>query len=217
MKLIVLMLATLMGVCAALAQNNVIPRAIDPATMNPTQLSVLSVLKTALSGVSLPPAPTASNAPDPEWFTSLPADIKSLLPVLYPATAIAVEATPTPSSSSIEFGVATAPSLTLSPSPTPLSNEFGVATAPSLTLSDVLTANATSTAAVTITKSLQHAPGVTGTGDLGPTSNGTLTAHAPSASHTTSTVSGGASIKDEMKMLVAVMWIGATAGFCLFA
>ncbi|KAI4661750.1 uncharacterized protein J4E78_004539 [Alternaria triticimaculans] len=66
---------------------NLQDRAIDPATMNPTLLSVLSVLKTAM--------PTGPNAPmptgdmEPNWYQKLPGDVKSLLPELYPAAAVA--------------------------------------------------------------------------------------------------------------------------------
>ncbi|KAI4701446.1 hypothetical protein J4E81_003186 [Alternaria sp. BMP 2799] len=76
------------GVLASAIQlPNLQDRAIDPATMNPTLLSVLSVLKTAM--------PTGPNAPmptgdmEPNWYQKLPGDVKSLLPELYPAAAVA--------------------------------------------------------------------------------------------------------------------------------
>ncbi|KAI4946749.1 hypothetical protein J4E91_006921 [Alternaria rosae] len=70
---------------SAINYANLQDRAIDPATMNPTLLSVLSVLKTAM--------PTGPNAPmptgdlEPNWYQQLPGDVKSLLPELYPAAA----------------------------------------------------------------------------------------------------------------------------------
>ncbi|EUC36019.1 hypothetical protein COCVIDRAFT_65945, partial [Bipolaris victoriae FI3] len=64
--------------------NMLLDRAIDPADMNPTQLSILSVLKTAIpSGTSIP-MPTGTSEPD--WYKNLPDDVKSLLPQFYPAT-----------------------------------------------------------------------------------------------------------------------------------
>lgn len=59
-------------------------RAIDPTTMDPVRLSVLSVLRTAIPSGSDFPKPT--DGAEPEWWQKLPADVKSLLPVLYPAT-----------------------------------------------------------------------------------------------------------------------------------
>lgn len=57
-------------------------RSIDPQTMDPTRLSILSVLKTAMpSGVDVA-EPTGSV--EPEWYKDLPENIKSLLPILYP-------------------------------------------------------------------------------------------------------------------------------------
>lgn len=168
MKLLLILPALTASVYASLAQNELLGRAIDPANMNPTQLSVLSVLKTALASVSLPSTPLPSDAPEPEWFAKLPKDVKSLLPEFYPATPVvsvaAVDATPT-----AEF------------------------------------------------TALSHAPSITGTGSLFPSVNGTLTTGAPSASATTSAVSGGVRNTVGTEALAAVMWFAVGAGFCLFA
>jgi hypothetical protein len=64
--------------------EDLVPRDIDPKTMDPTRLSVLSVLRTAIPSGSDFPKPTGDFEPD--WYKNLPADVKSLLPSLYPAT-----------------------------------------------------------------------------------------------------------------------------------
>lgn len=80
--------------------ENLVAREIDPKTMDPTRLSVLSVLKTAIPSGSDFPLPTGGF--EPEWFSKLPADVKSLLPSLYPAEA------PVSSSSSAILSASTA-------------------------------------------------------------------------------------------------------------
>ncbi|KAI4915493.1 hypothetical protein J4E90_003938 [Alternaria incomplexa] len=72
---------------SAIQFPNLQDRAIDPATMNPTLLSVLSVLKTAMPAGPNAPMPTGDLEPD--WYQKLPGDVKSLLPELYPAAAVA--------------------------------------------------------------------------------------------------------------------------------
>jgi hypothetical protein len=64
--------------------EDLVPRDIDPKTMDPTRLSVLSVLRTAIPSGTDFPKPTGDFEPD--WYKNLPADVKSLLPSLYPAT-----------------------------------------------------------------------------------------------------------------------------------
>ncbi|KAH9879163.1 hypothetical protein J1614_002600 [Plenodomus biglobosus] len=232
MKLILILTALIASVYAALAQNELVGREIDPATMNPTKLSVLSVLKTALASVSLPPAPFASGAPEPEWFAKLPEDVKSLLPELYPVTAVAavaaVDATPTAESTGLSVSTTseaatasvTAPLIVPATASETMDVESRPVTA-SLPVSVVLN-NSTFTSAtfamsdITLTKSLQHASSVTGTGSLSPSSNGTLTTRAPSASATTSAVSGSVRNTVGMEAFVA-MWVAVGAGFCLFA
>lgn len=78
MKSSILLLASLVG--SALSSANV-ARAIDPQTMDPTKLSVLSVLHTAVpTGLGALPTGDAM----PAWYQQLPEDVKSLLPKLYP-------------------------------------------------------------------------------------------------------------------------------------
>jgi hypothetical protein len=105
------------GTLASAALNahdieNLVVREIDPKTMDPTRLSVLSVLKTAIPTGSNFPQPTGGF--EPEWFSKLPADVKSLLPSLYPAAAVASEAASsasTTASSSAVFSAATTESV----------------------------------------------------------------------------------------------------------
>jgi hypothetical protein len=64
--------------------EDLVPRDIDPKTMDPTRLSVLSVLRTAIPSGTDFPKPSGDFEPD--WYKNLPADVKSLLPSLYPVT-----------------------------------------------------------------------------------------------------------------------------------
>jgi len=63
--------------------EDLVARAIDPKTMDPTRLSVLSVLKTGIPCSAHYPEATGEVE---EWYSKLPADVKSLLPSLYPAS-----------------------------------------------------------------------------------------------------------------------------------
>lgn len=79
---------------SAHAVADLLARAVDPATMDPTRLSVLSVLKTAIPSstdtgidISLPTGDVA-----PKWYSDLPADIMVLLAQMYPATPTAAAA-----------------------------------------------------------------------------------------------------------------------------
>jgi hypothetical protein len=72
-----------------LVPNNavrLVARKIDPNTMDPTRLSVLSVLKTAIPcGAHYPESTGDMQA----WYSKLPADVKALLPSLYPVISTA--------------------------------------------------------------------------------------------------------------------------------
>jgi hypothetical protein len=85
-------------------------RSIDPQTMDPTRLSILSVLKTAMpSGLDVP-EPTGSI--EPEWYKDLPENVKSLLPILYPhVTSVSVASVPA------ETGVCSFESVSETPAP----------------------------------------------------------------------------------------------------
>lgn len=63
--------------------EDLVARAIDPKTMDPTRISVLSVLKTAIPCSAHYPQATGEVE---EWYSKLPADVKSLLPSLYPGS-----------------------------------------------------------------------------------------------------------------------------------
>jgi hypothetical protein len=103
--------ALAIGTLASAALNahdieNLVAREIDPKTMDPTRLSVLSVLKTAIPTGSDFPRPTGDF--EPEWFSKLPADVKSLLPSLYPAAAVASGAASSASASASSSAVTSA-------------------------------------------------------------------------------------------------------------
>lgn len=66
------------------AVADLLARAIDPATMDPTKLSVLSVLKTAMPTATNAALPTGDSIP--QWYQDLPADVMVLLAQMYPAT-----------------------------------------------------------------------------------------------------------------------------------
>jgi hypothetical protein len=93
MKLSIISASALaMGALASEAQLNpreiealVARSLIDPKYLDPTRLSVLSILKTAIPSGSAFPQPTGDFEPD--WYKSLPANVKSLLPKLYSAPA----------------------------------------------------------------------------------------------------------------------------------
>lgn len=125
--------------------NMLLDRAIDPADMNPTQLSILSVLKTAIpSGTSIP-MPTGTSEPD--WYKNLPDDVKSLLPQFYPATTTSsVEST----SSSISTSSEVASQASSTPTPTPTSTPVLTSSLASETSSAVVSAAAVTSASVQV-------------------------------------------------------------------
>jgi hypothetical protein len=93
MKCYLILSAAALATASAFSNNNLpannfedfVARAIDPKTMDPTRLSVLSVLKTAIPCSAR--YPKATGEVD-EWYSKLPVDVKSLLPSLYPASSI---------------------------------------------------------------------------------------------------------------------------------
>ena len=74
------------------AVADLLVRAMDPATMDPTKLSVLSVLKTAIPTASGTDIVLPTGNAMPQWYKDLPADVMVLLAQMYPETA-AVAAT----------------------------------------------------------------------------------------------------------------------------
>jgi hypothetical protein len=91
-----------------------IARAIDPKTMDPTRLSVLSVMRTAIPLGTAFPTPTGDVKSD--WYQKLPEDVKSLLPLLYPATPEAPASSSVPVSSSPAASVSVSASASTPPS-----------------------------------------------------------------------------------------------------
>ncbi|KAH7076813.1 hypothetical protein BKA63DRAFT_290723 [Paraphoma chrysanthemicola] len=65
--------------------NDLLVRAIDPKTMDSARLSILSILKTAITSDPVFPRPTGDF--EPEWYQKLSEDVKQILPSLYPAAA----------------------------------------------------------------------------------------------------------------------------------
>lgn len=186
---------------SGLPPNDIRARYIDPNTLDPTKLSVLKVLKTAMPTDPNAPMPTGGLQPD--WYVALPADVKSILPELYPAT---TTAPPTPSSSS-----AAAVAAEVSSS----------AVAKSEASSTVTLVSVTGTSYTTVTKTMQYAS----TGYPVPSANGTLsnaTLSRPSSVPTASPsgfFSAGARSADvvRVEMLAAAGWMVLGAGFLLFA
>jgi hypothetical protein len=66
--------------------DHVVPREVNPVSMDPTRLSVLSVLKTAIPCSARVPQSTGNLE---SWYSELPADVKALLPSLYPISSTA--------------------------------------------------------------------------------------------------------------------------------
>ncbi|KAG9199670.1 hypothetical protein G6514_008225 [Epicoccum nigrum] len=135
--------------------GDLMAREIDPATMDPTKLSVLSVLKTAI------PTPTGTETAialptgdfTPQWYKDLPADVIMLLAQMYPATPTSASSTSATSTSAVAVSETTAASSNASSS---VSQE---------TASVSASASASQTA---LTKTLETVPTTTST------SNGTL-------------------------------------------
>ncbi len=179
------------------AVADLVARAMDPATMDPTKLSVLSVLKTAMptstgtdTEIILPTGEAV-----PQWYTELPEDVKVLLAQMYPATSTTAAAV-----------VSETTAVTSSMGSTSIQETASV-----------------SNSQITPTKSLEQFPIATGasngtlsTGSTGNTSaNGTLSTGSPSP--TQSAISTGAKTTIGAGKLTAAMGLGVAAVFCLFA
>jgi hypothetical protein len=208
--------------------EDLVARGIDPKTVDPTRLSVLSVLRTAIPSGPDFAQPTSDF--EPEWYRKLPEDVKSLLPSLYPVTSTEVSSGATvsvPVSASTTEMVSCAPALT---SPLILGKTY-LTTNQSLIVSyqintvvpSVAVSNTTfppsRASQPTTAKALQNVPStITGSGmapnDSSALSNGTLviatqTAPAP--------FTGGAETATRVEKLAALAWVGIAAGFVFFA
>ncbi|KAF2627773.1 hypothetical protein BU25DRAFT_458185 [Macroventuria anomochaeta] len=176
------------------AVADLIARAIDPATIDPTKLSVLSVLKTAMptgtgTDIVLPTGDVA-----PQWYKDLPADVMVLLAQMYPATptvAVAMSQTTNASLNGTEIAVQKTASVSESQT----------------TLTRTLELVPTSTAAANKTLS-------TGSPSDNST-NVTLSTGAPSP--TQSVFSIGAKNTVGTGKWSVVMGLGVAAVFCFFA
>ena len=99
--------------------KELLARMMDPQTMDPMRLSVLSVLKTAMPTDSEAPMPTGGNSP--QWYQDLPADVIILLAQMYPAepTSDVVSSTSAPAAgSSSSLAKSSSSSQAVSSSPT---------------------------------------------------------------------------------------------------
>ncbi|KAH6638354.1 hypothetical protein C7974DRAFT_411781 [Boeremia exigua] len=203
-------LTTILSTCALLASAiastvhpnihavaDLIARDVDLATMDPTKLSILSVLKTAMptptgtdTEIALPTGDVA-----PQWYKDLPADVMVLLAQMYPAT------------SSVAVGTSSETAI-VSPSTS------------SPSMQEVSSMSATQT---TLTRTLELVPTVTAvsngslsTGSSSATlANGTLTTGSPSP--TQSSVSTGAKNTVDIKLWSLVMGLSIAVLFFLVA
>ncbi|EMD94269.1 hypothetical protein COCC4DRAFT_48563 [Bipolaris maydis ATCC 48331] len=198
------------------AANMLLDRAIDPADMNPTQFSILSVLKTAMpSGTSIP-MPTGTSEPD--WYKNLPDDVKSLLPQFYPATTTAsVERTSTSSEvvSQASSTPTSTPVLTSSLVSEEASSSSAFVSAAAVTSASVQVSSSSlpSTSTPTI-------PLFSSTVSTFPSasSNSSTTVTTTSASPTPSALfSAGLRNTVHTGLLAAVAYVSVALGFCLFA
>ncbi|KAJ8115484.1 hypothetical protein OPT61_g2891 [Boeremia exigua] len=176
------------------AVADLVARAIDPATMDPTKLSVLSVLKTAI------PTPTGTDIvlptgdAAPQWYKDLPADVMVLLAQMYPAA---------PTTAATTSETTTVPS---SVGSSAMQETAGVSVSQT-TLTVTLELGPTPTAALNNTLS---------TGSSGGTSaNNTISTALPSS--TQSAISTGAKTTVGAGKWSVVMGLGVAAVFCLFA
>jgi hypothetical protein len=203
--------------------NPIVARNIDPQTMDPTRLSVLKVLKTAMPTDPNVPMPTGDN--NPEWYEQLPEDVKDLLPALYGMKAVIAAA-----SSAADAAMSSATALTSSvaiesSSSGTVDTVSASSPTPSVSASTSTSSNSSTsllspgTSQTTVTKTLQHAS----TGIAVPTNgsaNGTLGTPTASLSPTASNLlSTGVNTATAIRIenLAAAVWLALGTGFFLFA
>lgn len=181
---------------SAHAVADLLARAMDPATMDPTKLSILSVLKTAM------PSPTGTvtdivlptGDPAPQWYKDLPADVMVLLAQMYPATPTAAAAVSETAAASANTSSSSAQE-TASASPTALTS--------TLELAPTATAAANGSLA-------------TG-GSGGAPNNASATLSTGQPGPTQSALSTGAKNMGGTGMWSVAMGAGVAAIFCFFA
>jgi hypothetical protein len=213
-SLIIFTAFTSSAVASAIQLPNLMDRAIDPATMNPTLFSVLSVLKTGMPTGPNVPMPTGDFIPD--WYQNLPGDVKRLLPSFYPVAAAAASAT---SDAQIVSQVSA------------VESSVSVASVSSLTSSSLLSASSSSSSSnaddTSSTPSMsQYASAATDTvlaSSLVPHSNSALQTATPSAALASlaatppNSLSTGARFAVKIETLAVVAWLSVGAGFFIFA
>ena len=177
------------------AVADLLARAIDPSTMDPTKLSVLSVLKTAMPSATGTDIVLPTGDVAPQWYKDLPADVKVLLAQMYPAT-------PTAGALVSQTG-----SVSASVSGTESVKEMASASVSQTTLTRTLELVPTPTATSNGTLS-------TGSSS-GNAANGTLSTGSPSP--TQSAFSTGAKNIVGTEKWSVVMTLGVAAVFCFFA
>ncbi|KAL6711892.1 hypothetical protein ACN47E_002935 [Coniothyrium glycines] len=192
-------------------------REIDPQTMDPTRLSVLQILKTAMPTDANVPLPTGGT--EPSWYAQLPADVKALLPGLYPVNVAAVSSAPAVVSEALPVStpsvvasstVASADAVSVSSSALAPASVFSPALGPSAT-------SASGASHITVTKTLQYASSGVPVLSNG-TSNGTLSAPtAPPSPSASGLFSAGISTAIKIETLAAVVWLALGTVFFLFA
>jgi hypothetical protein len=127
--------------------QELVARMMDPQTMDPMRLSVLSVLKTAMPTGADAPMPTGSNSP--KWYQDLPPDIMILLAQMYPAepTSDVVSATSAPAAVSSSLpGESSSSSQAVSGSPTSTASLQSTATPTTQSMSTGTSGSASPTA-----------------------------------------------------------------------
>ncbi|KAF5849886.1 hypothetical protein GGP41_005296 [Bipolaris sorokiniana] len=204
--------------------NMLLDRAMDPADMNPTQLSILSVLKTAMpSGTSIP---MLTGTSEPDWYKNLPDDVKSLLPQFYPATTTSSVESTSSSSSSSEVTSQASSTPTPTPTPTPTSNTVLTSSLVSEEASSAFVSAAAVTSSSVQVSSSSPSSTSTATTPLfsstvsafpSPSSNSSTTVTTTSASPTPSALfSSGFRNTMHTGLLAAVAYVSVALGFCLF-
>lgn len=176
------------------AVADLLARAIDPATMDPTRLSVLSVLKTAMPTATGTDIVLPTGTAMPQWYKDLPADVMVLLAQMYPATSTA---------SSVREPVA--PSMNATENVKETASVSASQTTLTSTLELVPTDTASSNASISASSSNQVFAKATAT----------LSSGAPSA--TQSVISTGAKNFVGVEKWSIAMGFGVAAVFCFFA
>lgn len=195
------------------AVAELIVRAMDPTTMDPTKFSVLSVLKTAV------PSPTGT-ATDiilptgdiaPQWYKDLPADVMVLLAQMYPATPTAA--------------VSGAASLAANMNSSSIQDAAALSTAASqTTLTSSIESASVTLSAATNSTGYSNVSTVTSTGSS--CSNTTNCTFVSTSATVVPTIkpglelpgkSAGAKVTVGTGTLSTVMGLGVAAAFCLFA